>query len=231
MNELYWFVMLLCNFVLIMIAFRKWGKLGLYIWVPISVIVANIQVTKNVMLFGLEATLGNIVYATGFLATDILSECYGKKESAKAVAIGFFSLLTMTILMQVALFFEPASSDLSQASLAQIFGLMPRIALGSLIAYVVSNLHDIWAFDFWKRKKPGRNSLWLRNNLSTFVSQFIDTLLFTLIAFWGVYPSSVLVQIMISTYLLKWVVAVFDTPFMYLARHWYDKGVLPTPTI
>ena len=214
-----------------MIAFRKWGKLGLYIWVPISVIVANIQVTKNVMLFGLEATLGNIVYATGFLATDILSECYGKKESAKAVAIGFFSLLTMTILMQVALFFEPASSDLSQASLAQIFGLMPRIALGSLIAYVVSNLHDIWAFDFWKRKKPGRNFLWLRNNLSTFVSQFIDTLLFTLIAFWGVYPSSVLIQIMISTYLLKWVVAVFDTPFMYLARHWYDKGVLPTPTI
>lgn len=231
MNELYWFVMLLCNFACIMFAFRRWGKLGLYIWVPISVIVANIQVTKNVMLFGLEATLGNIVYATGFLATDVLSEFYGKKESAKAVAIGFFSLLTMTILMQAALFFEPASSDLSQASLAQIFGLMPRIAFGSLIAYVVSNLHDIWAFDFWKRKKPGRNSLWLRNNLSTFVSQFIDTLLFTLIAFRGVYPSSVLIQIMLSTYLLKWVVAVFDTPFMYLARYWYEKGMLPTPSI
>ncbi|NLA98459.1 MAG: queuosine precursor transporter, partial [Spirochaetales bacterium] len=90
MNELFWFVMLLCNFTLIMFAFRRWGKLGLFIWVPISVIVANIQVTKNVMLFGLEATLGNIVYATGFLATDILTEFYGKKESAKAVAIGFF---------------------------------------------------------------------------------------------------------------------------------------------
>ncbi|KAF5043508.1 putative vitamin uptake transporter [anaerobic digester metagenome] len=231
MNELYWFVMLLCNFILIMFAFRKWGKLGLYIWVPISVIVANIQVTKNVMLFGLEATLGNIVYATGFLATDILSEFYGKKESAKAVAIGFFSLLTMTILMQVALFFEPAVSDIGHASLAHIFGLMPRIAFGSLTAYVISNMHDIWAFDFWKRKKPGRNTLWLRNNLSTFASQLIDTLVFTMIAFWNVYPTNVLAQIMLSTYLLKWVVAVFDTPFIYLARHWYDTGKLPPSAI
>lgn len=107
MNELFWMVMLALNFVMILIAFRLWGKLGLYIWIPISVIVANIQVTKNVVLFGLDATLGNIVYATGFLATDILSELYGKKESAKAVAIGFFSLLSMTIIMQVALLFEP----------------------------------------------------------------------------------------------------------------------------
>ena len=74
MNELYWILMLVLNFALIMAAFRLWGRVGLFVWVPISVIVANIQVTKNVSLFGLEATLGNIVYATGFLATDILSE-------------------------------------------------------------------------------------------------------------------------------------------------------------
>ncbi|NLK06874.1 MAG: queuosine precursor transporter [Spirochaetales bacterium] len=227
MNELYWLVMLVLNFLLIMLALRLWGKMGLYIWVPISVILANIQVTKNVMLFGMEATLGNIVYATGFLATDILSELYGKRESAKAVAIGFFSLLAMTIIMQVALLFEPAASDIAHPSLSLVFGLMPRIALGSLIAYLISNLHDIWAFDYWKRKKPGRNTLWLRNNLSTFVSQLIDTLVFTLIAFLGVYPQSVLIQIIISTYVLKWVVAMLDTPFMYLARNWNEKQKLP----
>ncbi|NBK23039.1 MAG: VUT family protein, partial [Spirochaetia bacterium] len=97
----------------------------------------------------------------------------------------------------------------------------------SLIAYLISNLHDIWAFDYWKRKKPGRNTLWLRNNLSTFVSQLIDTLVFTLIAFLGVYPQSVLIQIIISTYVLKWVVAMLDTPFMYLARNWNEKQKLP----
>ncbi|MBJ2356214.1 queuosine precursor transporter [Sphaerochaeta sp. S2] len=231
MNELFWMVMLALNFVMILIAFRLWGKLGLYIWIPISVIVANIQVTKNVMLFGLDATLGNIVYATGFLATDILSELYGKKESAKAVAIGFFSLLAMTIIMQVALLFEPAASDIAHSSLSLVFGLMPRIAFGSLVAYVISNLHDIWAFDYWKRKRPGNRTLWLRNNLSTIVSQLIDTLVFTFIAFWGVYPTEVLTGIVISTYLLKWVVAVMDTPFMYLARFWYDKDKIPTPSL
>jgi hypothetical protein len=112
-----------------------------------------------------------------------------------------------------------------------IFGLMPRIAFGSLVAYVVSNLHDIWAFDYWKRKHPGNRTLWLRNNLSTIVSQLIDTLVFTFIAFWGVYPTEVLTGIVISTYLLKWVVAVLDTPFMYLARFWYDKEKIPVPTI
>jgi uncharacterized integral membrane protein (TIGR00697 family) len=216
--------LLVLNFAAIMVAFRLWGKLGLYIWIPISVIVANIQVTKTISLFGLEATLGNIVYATSFLATDILSEFFGKQSSKKAVGIGFFSLLSMTILMQVALLFEPSSSDIAQGALSTVFGLMPRIAAGSLVAYVISNYHDIWAFSFWKKRKPGRNTLWLRNNLSTFVSQAIDTLLFTLIAFWGVFPKEVLIQIMISTYVLKWVVALFDTPFIYLARHWVETG-------
>ncbi|WP_320130373.1 queuosine precursor transporter [uncultured Sphaerochaeta sp.] len=224
MNELYWIVLLILDFIAIMVAFRLWGKLGLYIWVPISIIVANIQVTKTISLFGLEATLGNIVYATSFLATDILSEFFGEKASKKAVAIGFFSLLSMTVLMQVALLFEPSSSDIAQGALSTVFGLMPRIAAGSLIAYVLSNYHDILAFSFWKKRKPGRNTLWLRNNLSTFVSQAIDTLVFTLIAFWGVYPKEVLIQIMISTYVLKWAVALCDTPFIYLARHWVESG-------
>lgn len=224
MNEVYWVIMLILNFALIMGAFRLWGKLGLYIWVPISVIVANIQVTKNVSLFAMEATLGNIVYATGFLATDILSELYGKRESYKAVAIGFFSLLSMTLLMQLALFFEPSASDIAQESLSTIFSLMPRIALASLVAYLVSNLHDVWAFDLWKRLKPGRHTLWMRNNFSTFISQLIDTIIFVTIAFSGVYDRQVLWQIALSTYLLKWVVAVFDTPCIYLARSWYERA-------
>lgn len=217
--------MLLLNFLAIMLAFRLWGRTGLFIWIPISVIIANIQVTKTVVLFGLEATLGNIVYATSFLATDILSECYGKKDAAKAVGMGFFSLVVMTVLMNVALAFIPAQSDFVQESMSTIFGLMPRIALGSLVAYVASQVHDIHAFDYWKRRKPGAKWLWLRNNASTMVSQLIDTLLFTLIAFYGVYGWDVLWQIMVTTYLLKWLVAAMDTPFMYLAQKWHEDGL------
>lgn len=224
MNELLWFFLLLLNFVAIMLAFRIYGKIGLYLWIPISVIIANIQVTKTVNLFGLEATLGNIVYATGFLATDILSECFGQKESRKAIGIGFFSLICLALFMQVALAFTPSESDFAQSSLTTIFSIMPRITIASLIAYFISNNHDIWAYEFWKRKFPGTKKIWIRNNASTFISQFIDSVLFTYIAFLGVFPKEVLIQILFSTYILKWIVAALDTPFMYLARKWFDDG-------
>ena len=226
MNELYWFILLILNFVAIMVAFRYWGKLGLYLWIPIYVIVANLQVSKTINLFGMEATLGNIVYATGFLATDILSECYGRKASQKAIPIGFFALIVMTIFMQVALMFIPSSSDFIQESLQNVFGLMPRIALASLIAYLCSNTHDVWAFEFWKKRFPSTRYLWLRNNASTFVSQLIDSVLFAFIAFYGVFSWHTLMQIVISTYVIKWVVAVCDTPFIYLARKWFDAGLI-----
>jgi queuosine precursor transporter len=227
MNEIFWLIMLVMNFLAIMTAYRIWGKTGLYIWIPISVMIANIQVTKTVVLFGMEATLGNIVYATSFLATDILSECYGKKAAVKAVGIGFFSLIVMTLLMNMAILFNPAPSDFVQESMSTIFGLMPRIALASLSAYLLSQLHDIWAYGLWHRLKPGIKWLWLRNNASTAVSQLIDTLLFTLLAFWGVFPWSILWQIMLTTYVLKWIVAMLDTPFIYLARNWHESKKIP----
>jgi uncharacterized integral membrane protein (TIGR00697 family) len=209
-----------------MIAFRLYGKLGLYIWIPISVIIANIQVTKTVNLFGLEATLGNIVYATQFLATDVLSECYGKKDSKKAIGIGFLALICLTIFMQVALKFNPAESDFAHGALTTIFSLLPRLTIASLIAYFLSNHHDIWAYEFWKKKYPGKKHIWIRNNASTFVSQLIDSVLFSFIAFYGVFPLDVVIEITISTYVLKWVVALCDTPFIYLAKHWHTKKLV-----
>lgn len=226
MNITLWFIMLIINFAAIMLAYRLFGKLGLFIWIPISVIVANIQVVKTVEIFGFIATLGNIVYATSFLVTDILSENYGKKDASKAVGIGFFSLISMTVLMQFALRFIPHESDFAQGSLQTIFGIMPRIALGSLAAYALSQLHDVWAYNKLKAKHPGKKFIWLRNNASTMVSQLIDSIVFTLIAFAGVFEFPVLIEILITTYLFKWIVAAADTPFIYLARSWKDRGLV-----
>jgi uncharacterized integral membrane protein (TIGR00697 family) len=94
---------------------------------------------------------------------------------------------------------------------------MPRIALGSLVAYLVSQLHDVWAFQFWKEKTSGKH-LWIRNNLSTLVSQAIDSLIFCLIAFTGLFPADVWFEILLTTYLFKLIVAIFDTPFIYIAK-------------
>ncbi len=227
MNELLWLAMLAANFGCILVSYRFFGRMGLYAWVPLAAIVANIQVIKLVQLFGITATLGNIVYASSFLVTDILSEMYGKKQAQKAVFVGLFSLAAMTLLMNLALLFTPAPDDFVQDSMATIFGFMPRIAGASLLAYLISQMHDVWAYDFWRRRFPAARMIWLRNNASTMVSQLIDSTVFTLLAFWGVFPSGVLVQVFWTTYLIKWLVGAADTPFVYLARHWFDKGKIP----
>lgn len=216
-NETLWLVLLAANFLSIILLYIFFGQTGLYVWVPIAAIIANIQVLKTIELFGITATLGNIVYAGSFLATDILSENYGKRDASKAVAFGFVGIVAVTLFMNLALVFEPAPSDFAHPAMSEIFSLLPRITVASLAAYVVSQLHDVWAYALWKKKYPARRHIWLRNNLSTMVSQLIDSVVFTLAAFWGVFSGTVLLEIVITTYVLKLVVAVADTPFVYIA--------------
>ncbi len=214
-NELLWCIFMLVNFGLILGFYRCFGKAGLYAWIPMATILANIQVLKTVEIFGLVATLGNIMYATSFLATDVLSENYGKKAAAKGMFLGFGSMLVMLIVMQIALVFIPHESDFIQGSLQQVFGVMPRIVAGSIIAYLISQAHDIWAYSFWK-KKSGK--IWIANNFSTMISQLIDTFVFAFIAFFGVFPLDVWWQIVLTTYVFKWLTALVDTPFLYFAK-------------
>ncbi|MCL1821714.1 MAG: queuosine precursor transporter [Prolixibacteraceae bacterium] len=231
-NELIWLVEIILNFLLIIAAYKLFGKWGLIMWIPVSIIIANIQVVQTIELFGFSATLGNVVYATSFLVTDILSENYGKKEAGKAVWIGFFSLLAMTVLMNIALLYRPLADDAFSAetysALDTIFSLMPRIALASVVAYVVSQRHDVWAFHFWKNRFPADRHLWVRSNFSTMVSQLFDSAIFVLIAFWGVFEKSILLEIFLTTYFFKWLVALADTPFVYWARKISRNGKFVT---
>lgn len=221
-NEILWVIMLLLNFGAIIFAYKKFGKLGLFIWIPISTILANVQVLVTLQLFGFVATLGNIIYASGFLVTDILSENYGKKDANKAVAIGFFSLIITTVIMNFCLMFIPLDSPDTIAmhgNLKAIFSLMPRITVASLIAYLLSQKHDIWAYHFWKKRFSEKKHIWIRNNLSTMVSQLIDSAVFTIIAFAGLESKAMMFEIFMTTYILKFVVAAADTPFLYIAAH------------
>lgn len=216
-NNLLWFGFILVDLILATLVYRFFGKFGLYAIIVASVITANIQVLKTVQLFGLVATLGNILYASIFFATDILSEVYGKKAARRGVWLGFIGMALMTLWMQIGLRFIPDVSDFAQDSLVTIFGLMPRVAAGSMIAYLVSQHYDVFAFHFWKNKTRGR-FLWLRNCASTMVSQAIDSIIFGTIALWGMWDTNTWLQILATTYFLKWFVAVIDTPFIYLAR-------------
>lgn len=208
----------LINFILMLIMYKVFGKTGLFAWVAISTVLANIQVTKTIEILALTATLGNSLYASTFLATDILNEKYGKKDARKAVWLGFASLLIMVIVMQFGLKFIPAESDIADDSLHTIFGLVPQIALGSMIAYLASQHIDVIIFSAIRKVFPKDSQFWIRNNGSTLISQLIDTLIFTSIAFYGVFPFDIWLEIFISTYILKFIVTVLATPFGYMAK-------------
>lgn len=217
LNEILWFGLLITSFLMVIIAYRLFGKNGLYAWIAVGVILANIQVMKTIEVFGLVTALGNVIYSSLFLVTDILNENHSKNDAQKAVWIGFFVLLSTTLIMQLTLQFIPHETDFINEHITAIFSLMPRIAFASLVAYFISQNHDVWFFDFLKRKQHNRN-LWIRNNLSTITSQLIDNIVFTLIAFVGVFSWSIIAQIFITSLLLKIIVAVFDTPFVYWSK-------------
>lgn len=208
----------LVNFSIFLLGYRLFGRTGLYAWMGIATVLANIQVVKTIVMFGMVMTLGNTMYGTLYLTTDLLNEKYGEKAAKKAVWFGFFALIATTIIMQGALLFTPQPEDIAQPALQSIFGLMPRVALASLTAYLISQNIDVKLFSLIRRYFPKPNQLWIRNNGSTLLSQLVDTLIFTTIAFWGIYSTGVWLDILITTYLIKFIVSWISTPFIYIAR-------------
>jgi uncharacterized integral membrane protein (TIGR00697 family) len=224
LNVLLWVGMILGTFGLILLGYRLFGFYGLIAFGALALIIANIQVLKQVTILGLAATLGNVVFSATFLTTDIASEIYGKAKAKLIIHIGFFSMIAFLALSQLTLLFAPAPGDWASPHLEALFTILPRITIASLISYFLSNRHDVWAFDFWKKKLPGDNKLWVRNNASTLVSQLLDSFVFSFIAFLGVFPLMVVVEIALSTYIFKVLVAAADTPFIYLARWMHRTG-------
>lgn len=212
-NFIIFLIYLLITFFLTVLCFKKFGKYGLYIWICISVIICNIQTIKVTEVFGMMISLGNISYGSIFLCTDILSEKYGRDATNRATMLSFITMIIFTILMQIFLKYQPSSADFSQTSLITIFSCMPRITIGSLLAYYTSQMCDAKIYTYLKNKY---NKVWISNNVSTFISQIVDTLIFVTIAFWGTMDCSSIISLMITMILFKWIIAILDTPFMIL---------------
>ncbi len=216
-NEAIFFFFLALNLTLLLLLFRFFGRLGLYVSIVLSIVLCNIQVLKQVDLFGLHATLGNVLYAGIFLATDLLNERYGQKEARKGVLIGFIASVAMMAYMSIALVYTPNEYDVMHEHMAAIFGLVPAITFASLAAYVISQLHDVTVYH-WLRERTGGRMLWLRNNLSTITSQLLDTAVFTgLATLLGAFPVEAALEIFLVTWIIKVLIAVLDTPFIYMA--------------
>lgn len=226
-NELLFIIQTIIGLAFTLVAFSM-GRNWLYGYIAVCIVLANIFVTKQITLFGIPATGGNVLYGSIFLATDLLAEHFGKREARQAILLGFGAALFYLIMSQFILKFSPSPDDWGAAEgMATIFDFAPAIVLASLMAYLISQFHDIWAFH-WIREKTGGRYLWLRNNGSTWVSQLIDSVVFSILAFLVLpilFPSAealpfdIVVGIIISTYFLKILVAAIDTPFLYLSHN------------
>ncbi|MEE1305043.1 MAG: queuosine precursor transporter [Agathobacter sp.] len=219
MNELIFVATVLIYLGSVLLLYKLFGKSGLFAFAVFGTLLGNIAVCKCVDLFGVSTTAGNVLYASTFLVTDILSEKYGKKAAGKAVMMSFSVMLLWLVGTQLILQFTPNGNDYINPSLMVVFGLVPRITIASLLGFVCSQNIDVFLYHLiWKKTGDSEKMLWLRNNGSTLISQAIDTVIFTTLAFWGTYPTNVFISILLTTYLFKAVVAVLDTPFIYIAR-------------
>ncbi len=169
--------------------------------------------------FSLSASI--FVYSATFIFTDLLSELFGKKAARMAVISGICVYPMLLITTKFAAAWEPHPVwALNQPAFETVMATTFRVTLASLCAFITSQLHDVWAFHFWKDRTGGRH-LWLRNNLSTVTSQAIDTVVFYFVAFFGIFP---LGKLIVATYLVKILIAVIDTPVVYLAKYLITKG-------
>ncbi|MDD2574191.1 MAG: queuosine precursor transporter [Bacillota bacterium] len=196
------------------------GKLillnGIFI---VGIVIANIASTK-VMAFGAWVMdAGTLVFPITFLMTDVIGEVWGKRTAYHVVWTGFACAVLATVILTLARLAPPAPFWQGQEAFDQIIGAVPRLVIASLITYAVSQSHDVWAFHFWRGKTKGRH-LWLRNNASTIVSQAIDTVLFSILAFAGTMTGNELLQLMTSVYGFKVLFALLDTPLCYLLVRW-----------
>ncbi len=227
-NELLLLASVFFIFGFALLGYRLFGKTGLYCISAAATILANIEVVILIRAFGMDQTLGNVLFAVTFLITDILSECEGKKAANLAVWTGILSSLFFLILSQSWLLYIPAAGDSMAPAIHAVFSNTPRMILSSLTVYAVSQFFDVWLYHKWwafteKRFGDRRRFLWLRNNGSTLISQIVNTLLFTLLAFWGTYDGATLGSIFLSSYVIFIFTSLIDTPFVYWARRISDR--------
>jgi len=193
------------------------GASGVIGYMGFATIAANILICKSVNLFGMSATLGNIMFACNFLATDILTECYGVKEARKGVAFAILSVIGFMAVTQIAMLFKPNEIDIAQKSFKTLFTLTPRITLASVALFALSNYVDVNLYEFMRKKSNGRN-MWLRNNVCTIVCNGAENFAFYTIAFAGVFGWNDIVSMGLTATIIEIIIALCDTPFLYLAK-------------
>ena len=223
-NELLLVGTLVAYFGFMLLAYKLFGRAGLYGFTIFATVVGNIEVLLLVNAFGMDQTLGNVIFATTYSAAKILSEMEGEKGPDYAKKATWLSVGTTGVFMlitQTWAWYAPADGGLLQ----QVFSNSPRIMLSSLVVYAICMLVQIAAYKFiWTLQKHRESGQWVRAGVSTLFTQLVNTILFTLFAFLGVYEFSVMVDIMLASYIIFIVTSFWDTLVQIVAKKTCKKS-------
>lgn len=215
MNNAILFGEIVVIFGLLLTCYRMFGKIGVMAWVGLATVLANIITAKNAEVFGLSTAIGSVMFASTFLATDILAENHGERDAKRAVYIGLFADVLLIISTQIALLYKPSAIDYADGAMQTLFALNLRISVASMVMYVIANIADVYLF--CKMKERGR-ALWIRNNVATILCNCLENFGFIFLAFVGIYDMQTIFTIALSTSAIEFIVAICDTPFLYIAR-------------
>lgn len=231
-QELLWLITLALDLSLTLLMYRLFGRIGLTAAIVLAILLANLQGPKLTIIFGLETSLGVIFYSSIFFCTDLIGEKHGRAAATQAVLVGFGVSVIIVLMMSISLLYlpstEPDTAELSadvHAAFATILSFTPRFVFGSLLAYLISQSFDVWLFHKIRDATRGKH-LWLRNNVSTMISQALDTALYALVVWWGTVSLATAVELALAKYVFKVFIAALDTPFIYWARGWSPRGLL-----
>ena len=187
-----------------------------------SMVMVNTLGTKIISIAGIRVSVGIFFVPVLFLVTDIIGEVFGRAEASRFVNMATVMLVLLFVMMALCIVIPPNESWGMQEQYAAVFGSSLRMTIASLVSFVVSQQLDVIMFSFWGKVTKGKH-LWIRNNLSTIVSQLIDTTIFEFIAFWHLndkFTTAYIISLIIPYWLFKVVFALLDTPFCYLGVWW-----------
>ena len=216
---------IVAGFSALLLMERIFKKEGVYVWMAVASVTANILTCKTIDLFGVTASMGTVLFASNFLATDILSEKYGSKYSRRATRMAVVSVLFFIAAIKIGMLFIPSVHDTVSTAMDTLFDMSIRTSAASVLLFYISNMADIYLFEKLKSIVPDK--LWLRNNVATILTNCGENFLFYGLAFAGIMDWKTILSMGCTATVIEMVIAICDTPFLYLARRtggMKDKG-------
>ncbi len=222
-NEFVTFLEFLILSTILLMLFRKFSYIGIYIFNVVAVIIGNLQVLREVS-YGFQTekiALGSIIFAMTFIGSDIITEHYGKNLAKNGVLLTFYAQMMFIISMLICMVYTP-HNDIYFDSLKRIFITSPRLFIASLIAYLCSQMLDISLFSFLKTKLRGLSWLWIRSILSLLLASLVDNIIFSTLA-WKIFADQdislkkLIFTYILGTYWFKTFVNLCTVPIIYLS--------------